>query len=419
MVGYANKLVAWRAWVVCAAAATAALAASAPAHARVVVAPWGGNIAVASSRSVAGGVMDEQSISAPGPAAFSGTALSDAQNDTTDTSAFATLNLATSFSDSVFAVISSGFGAVNGPGAHNRGGALVFVQFVVERTQSYVTYPVFGPGNFGSSHTLAFLANSLAGDLAVVPLLPGETSTGRLAPGTYLYYYENYYREETENGSPNGASSQVGFYEVAAPLVQQHPSSQSVPAGATASFTIAASGAMAAESRAPQALTYRWRRNYADLTDGGRISGAGTNQLQIANVVAADSGLYDCVVTQGPINEPCSAALLTVTGGTTDAGPGARASELALARPSPNPFTSSTRVAFTMPHAADVSLDVYDLGGRLVRTLARGERHAAGAHALDWDGRSETGAPAPSGAYFVRLRAGGGDRTRRVVRLAR
>lgn len=397
----------------------AVLAGADPALARVLVAPWSGNFALASSRSVAGGVVDQQSVSPPGPAAYSGTALSSAENDTTNTSAFATLNLATSFADSIFAVISSGFGFVDGVGASNRGGALVFVQFVVERTQSYVGYPVFGPGNFGSSHTLAFIANSQAGDLALVTLLPGETSSGRLAPGTYFYYYENYYRDETDNGSPNSASSQVAFFEIPDPFVDQHPTGQTVPAGANASFSIAASGGSGVASRAPQALTYQWRRNYANLANGGRISGATTNQIHIASVAVTDTGLYDCVVTEGPIVEPSSAARLVVTGGTTDAGAPRRVGGLALSAPRPNPFGRTTRLSFSLPLPADVSLDVFDLGGRHVRSLLRNERRPAGAHAIEWDGRDASGESTSSGAYFVRLRAGGETRTQRVLRLER
>lgn len=408
-----------RAWFAGGTLWIALSAAGDPASARVVVAPWSGNIAVASSRSVAGGVVDLQSISPPGPLGFSGTALSSAENDTTNASAFATLNLATSFADSVFGVASSGFGAVDGPSTSNRGGALVFVQFVVERTQSYIAYPVFAPGNFGSNHTLAFLANALAGDLHVVTLLPGETTSGRLAPGIYFYYYESYYRDETVNGSPNSASSQVAFFEVADPLVDQHPTNQTVPAGSSASFSIAASGGSVPELRTPQALTYQWRRNYANLADGGRISGASTNQLQIASVAASDTGLYDCVVTEGPVVEPSSAARLFVIGGTTDAHGSRGGGGLALAVPAPNPFGRATRVSFTLPFAAEVSLEVYDLGGRLMRTLRRAERHAAGSHSLEWDGRSETGEETPSGAYFVRLRAGHETRTQRVLRLVR
>jgi hypothetical protein len=327
------------------------------------------------------------------------------------------MTLATSFKDSIFAVSSSGFANVDGPATSNRGGALVYAQFIVERTQSYINYPILVPGSLGSSSTLAFLANMENEALVVLPLVPGVTSSGRLAPGTYSYYFENYYRDEATSGSPNSTSSQVAFFEVPNPLITQHPQSQTVPAGGSASFAVGASGFTTAGAFAPLALTLQWRRNYQNLTDGGRISGATTNQLHITGAVAADSGLYDCIATQGTIQEPSSVARLTVTG-TTAIAAAPRPSELALGAPAPNPFGSRTQLRFTLPSESAVTLDVLDVGGRRVRSLLTGERRAAGTHAVEWDGRSDQGVRAPSGIYFVRLLAGAERRVQRVVRIA-
>uniref|UniRef100_A0A832I0D8 T9SS type A sorting domain-containing protein n=1 Tax=Eiseniibacteriota bacterium TaxID=2212470 RepID=A0A832I0D8_UNCEI len=88
---------------------------------------------------------------------------------------------------------------------------------------------------------------------------------------------------------------------------------------------------------------------------------------------------------------------------------------LVLAPPAPNPGAGETDVRFALPHASQVRLGVYDLAGRRVRSLASGMR-PAGTHVVRWDGRDETGAPAPSGLYFVRLEAAGATRVRTVVR---
>lgn len=400
-------------------AITFALGWSAPAGARVVVAPWSGNFAVVSSQSRAGGVVDLQTQSASGPEAWSASPLSNAHNDTTDASAFAMMTLATSFKDSIFAVSSSGFGSVDGPATSNKGGALVYVEFLVERTQSYIAYPVFATGNFGSSATLAFIANMMSGDLAMLPLLPTQTtSSGRIAPGVYGYFFESYYREEIVTGSPNSASSQVAFFEVPDPLITQHPQNQAVPAGGTASFAVGASGVATGSALAPLALVYQWRRNYQNLADGGRISGATTNQLQITGVAAADSGVYDCVVTEGAIQEPSSLARLTVTGGSTSVDDASPRAGLALGAPAPNPFGSRTLLRYTLPAESGVMLEVLDVGGRRVRSLVPGERSSAGTHEVEWDGRGDHGERAPSGIYFVRLIAGPERRVQRVVRIS-
>ena len=84
----------------------------------------------------------------------------------------------------------------------------------------------------------------------------------------------------------------------------------------------------------------------------------------------------------------------------------------------PNPFRQATTVPFTLAEPGTVTLDVYDVLGRHVATLAAG-RLAAGAHTATWNGRDRRGAPAAAGLYVVRLRADGATGsvlgTRRVV----
>lgn len=72
----------------------------------------------------------------------------------------------------------------------------------------------------------------------------------------------------------------------------------------------------------------------------------------------------------------------------------------------PNPFNPQTRVVFALERAGSARVDVFDVTGRLVRTLVDG-RLAAGEHAVVWDGRATDGQPQASGTYFVRMRAGG------------
>ena len=79
-----------------------------------------------------------------------------------------------------------------------------------------------------------------------------------------------------------------------------------------------------------------------------------------------------------------------------------------------NPLRSSTRMQFDLPQAATVSLDVLDLQGRRVRTLAVGT-HSAGSHTLAWDGRDEQGSAVANGAYFVRFTSGAFQRVSKLA----
>lgn len=85
----------------------------------------------------------------------------------------------------------------------------------------------------------------------------------------------------------------------------------------------------------------------------------------------------------------------------------------ALAPNHPNPFNPSTRLEYSLPAAGRVRLAVYDVAGRLVRTLVDAEL-PGGAHAAAWDGTDDHGRAAPSGTYFARLEADGRVATGRM-----
>jgi hypothetical protein len=82
-----------------------------------------------------------------------------------------------------------------------------------------------------------------------------------------------------------------------------------------------------------------------------------------------------------------------------------RSSVFALLPPRPNPFTGMTEISFLLPRAGEAHVDVYNLIGTRVKSLASGA-FPAGRNSLTWDGRNEGGHPASSGIYIVRLSYG-------------
>lgn len=82
----------------------------------------------------------------------------------------------------------------------------------------------------------------------------------------------------------------------------------------------------------------------------------------------------------------------------------------------PNPFNPSTTVAFELTAPGRVSVKVFDVSGRLVKTLADNS-FADGAHELHWDGFDDRGARVASGIYFIRIESGAQVVTRRAVML--
>lgn len=132
-------------------------------------------------------------------------------------------------------------------------------------------------------------------------ILSGTPTT----PGTYTM---NLLAWERTNGS--GDRSSVFPYTVVvtgtavvSPTITTQPASQSVAAGSTVSFTVAATG-----SPAP---TYQWRK------DGTALAGATDATLTLANVQASDAGAYTALATNSGGTLTSLAATLTVTAAAT------------------------------------------------------------------------------------------------------
>jgi flagellar hook assembly protein FlgD len=72
----------------------------------------------------------------------------------------------------------------------------------------------------------------------------------------------------------------------------------------------------------------------------------------------------------------------------------------------PNPFNPRTQLIFEIPGGGrDMQLKIFDVRGRLVRTLLR-EFRSEGLHKVIWDGRDDDGDVVASGTYFAELVAG-------------
>jgi len=82
----------------------------------------------------------------------------------------------------------------------------------------------------------------------------------------------------------------------------------------------------------------------------------------------------------------------------------------------PNPSPGCVTVSLSLPQPASLLLEVYDLQGAVVRTLAR-TTLPAGRQEFLWDGRDDFGHKVPSGVYLLRASAGSKSQTARVLLL--
>ncbi|MBI5856441.1 MAG: proprotein convertase P-domain-containing protein [Sphingobacteriales bacterium] len=145
-----------------------------------------------------------------------------------------------------------------------------------------ITFNVPGPVTFSQSPAAP---NSMFTDaLATIAYTGTLVNTIWVKPPVTTTY--------TVNGSLLGCngSNSVTIPVNQLPAITAHPTpaSQTVCPGFTVTYTVAATGT---------GITYQWRRNGVNLSNGGFINGVNTNTLVLSFVSATTSGTYDCVVS--------------------------------------------------------------------------------------------------------------------------
>jgi predicted lipoprotein with Yx(FWY)xxD motif len=182
------------------------------------------------------------------------------------------------------------------------------------------------------------------------------------------------------------------------------------------------------QSFTPAGLNLTWDRNTEADLDGYRVyrgtsadfvPGSGNLVASPCDTTLLDTGwtwsagyYYKVSALDAHENES-SFALLAPDDLTGDDPPKAPEASY-LAQNYPNPFNPSTRIAFGLSKPGHVSLNIYDVSGRLVRMLFEGDRPAGNFTEL-WDGRDAGGRTVASGIYFYRLTAGGFERTKKMA----
>ncbi len=105
------------------------------------------------------------------------------------------------------------------------------------------------------------------------------------------------------------------------------------------------------------------------------------------------------------------------TGGSNTAVPEIELGAVArLGGVAPNPSAGAVTIEFELPARVPLSVDIYDVRGRHMRSIAR-EASAIGRGTRSWDGRDTAGLEVPPGLYFVELRAGNAVDHARLLRL--
>jgi PKD repeat protein len=254
----------------------------------------------------------------------------------------------------------------------------------------------------------------------------GATATHTFAAGTWTVRVT-----VTDNG---GASSSASATVTAtAPVSNQAPVAVLIviPNTGLAPLPVVANGGSSFD-RDGHIVSYRF--DFGDGTVAGPIAlataahvyGAGHWTLRLtvtddrgatgsASVAVTVSGL-PLLVSGAPGANPASGDSTQSGSSTTDAlGMNGFSASGNSWRVSPDPIRTSGRLDFTTSTAGDVSIHMFDVGGRLVRTLAEQAWAPAGRLAIALDGRDAQGAALRRGIYFIRIHTPDGSRTLRFA----
>ncbi|NQT26198.1 T9SS type A sorting domain-containing protein [candidate division KSB1 bacterium] len=89
--------------------------------------------------------------------------------------------------------------------------------------------------------------------------------------------------------------------------------------------------------------------------------------------------------------------------------------ETQLEPPFPNPFNPQTKIVYKLAQQSSVTLNVYDVNGRLVSRMLQNVQQSAGSYSIHWLGKDDAGRQAASGTYILRLIAGDVVKSQKVL----
>lgn len=138
-----------------------------------------------------------------------------------------------------------------------------------------------------------------------------------------------------------------------------------------------------------------------------------SNGVLLSNLRAGVSNLAPWTVYRGALNRQASFA---ATGYVDNEDHVQTPVFDRLSQNYPNPFNPHTIIAFDLGKAQNISLDIYNTKGQLVRNLATGQM-GEGNHRVTWNGKDNTGRSLASGIYFYRLKTESYSSTRKMLLL--
>jgi len=156
--------------------------------------------------------------------------------------------------------------------------------------------------------------------------------------------------------------------------------------------------------------------SYGDIPEGGTSYGNDTYTFDLTNSPGGSFNAWFDVTYEDECGNPYRVRLDPEFDSNNTGSHAIKMASFRLDQNYPNPFNPNTTICYELPIGSRVALSVYDVSGKLVRTLVDAYREP-GLHAAQWDGKDSRGNQVASGIYFSKLRAGTYQETRRMVLL--
>jgi len=156
-------------------------------------------------------------------------------------------------------------------------------------------------------------------------------------------------------------------------------------------------------------LFYTWSDNAGEVTvanaviNGSSVNGGGDIVRFTFKVLREFEDNARFEVANGLIADPSQLSNPAVLAGVLEIE--STPTEFALLQNFPNPFNPETTIQYNLAESADVTLQIYNVVGQVVRTLVA-ERQSAGRYRVSWSGMDDRSVPVSSGIYFYKIAAG-------------
>ena len=141
------------------------------------------------------------------------------------------------------------------------------------------------------------------------------------------------------------------------------------------------------------------------VVNGTAVSGGGDIVRFVFRVLREFEDNARFEIADGLVFDPTNLSNPAVVAGVLELQSTPR--EFALHQNFPNPFNPDTTIKYDLAESADVTLQIYNVLGQVVRTLVASEAQNAGRYQIRWNGMDDRGVSVSSGIYFYQISAEG------------